>query len=171
MSVLAMAIPALISAGTSIYGALTSGKQNSAAEAELRGQKQRLDNWYNKNYYSDYLQRAENQSLLRNLRETIGRQNQAANQTAVITGATPEQQAAVKEKSNTAIADVYSQIGAMGAKYKEGLDNTYMNGSNNISNAYIDLYNGKAKNADNLTSAGLSALVSAGPEMAKMIGK
>lgn len=65
-----------------IFNGIKARKQRKAADKEqqnalqvLGEQQTQLDNLFNSEYYGDYINRADNQSLLRNLRNQTQQQN------------------------------------------------------------------------------------------------
>ena len=102
------AIGGIIGLGAGIYGAIKGGQERKRMEQYLNQQDAENKAWYNENAYSDYTQRTDTQNLIRSLRQNLDRQNKIASDTATVTGATPEQVAAQKERSNNVIADVHN---------------------------------------------------------------
>jgi len=147
-----------IGINASIYGAVNAGKKRKQMEQYLNQQDAENKAWYNENALSDYTQRADTQNLMRQLRNTLDRQNQIASNTAVITGATPEQQAVQKEQSNKVVADTYSNIGAMGQKYKDSITNRYLAIRSNIANQRMGMWGDQANNYENLMNTGLQTI-------------
>jgi len=152
------AVGGIIGLGAGIYGAYKSGQERKRMERYLNQQDAENKAWYNKEAYSDYTQRADTQNLIRNLRQNLDRQNKIANDTAVVTGATQEQVAAQKERSNNVIADVYSNIGAQGQQYKDMITNRYLAMKNNLANQRMGMMEGAANSYENLMSNGLGAV-------------
>jgi hypothetical protein len=144
------AIGGVIGIGSSIFGAINANKELKKIEA-LIGQKQ-ADNkaWYSANALGDYTQRADAQNLLRNLRENLGKQNKIAANTAVITGATPEQQAVQKELSNRVVADTYANLGAMGQQYKDRITDQYLARKNALEDSQLNMMNDSLSNYSTL---------------------
>jgi uncharacterized protein YdgA (DUF945 family) len=67
-------IPAIIAAavaiGSAIYSGVKSAKARKAQQKLVAEQQRKNEEWYNKNYYGDYMQSADVQSGLSLLRET-----------------------------------------------------------------------------------------------------
>ena len=114
--------------------------------------------WYNANALSDYTQRADAQSLMGQLRNTLTKQNKVAANTAVVTGATPEQQAIQKEQSNKVISDTISNLGAMGQQYKDRVTDRYLAQKTNLANQRMNMMEGQAGSYENLMGSGLNML-------------
>ena len=81
-------------------GLIANRKRKKAEEAQnnalqsLNNQQTMLDNLFNSEYYGDYLNRSDNQALLKKLRDQTLQQNQQMQTQSAITGATPESIAA-----------------------------------------------------------------------------
>ena len=136
----------------SLYGSYKAGQERKRMEQYLNQQDAENKAWYNANALSDFTQRADTQNLIRNLREQLDRRNQITNNTAVVTGATPEQVAAQKEQSNQVVSDVYSNIGAQGQQYKDLITNRYLAMKNNLANQRMGMMEGAANSYESLMS-------------------
>jgi len=154
----------------SIYGLVNAGKKRKQMENYLNQQDTENKAWYNDNALSDYTQRADTQNLIRQLRNTLDRQNQINNDTAVVTGATPEQQAVQKEQSNNVIANTYANIGSMGQQYKDMITNRYLAMRNNIANQRMGMWGQQAQNYENLFSSGTQTIADSAKNFANASG-
>ena len=139
-----------------LFGANKAAKQRKKMESYLKQRDAENTAWYNANALSDYTQRADSQALLKNLRDNLSRQNKIAANTAVVTGATPEQQAVQKEQSNKVLSDTYSQLGAMGQQWKDQVTDKYFSVKNNIANQRMGMYDAKARNYETLFDNGIN---------------
>jgi hypothetical protein len=133
------AIGGLIGLGASLFGGNKASKARKNMENYLNGQETENKAWYNANALSDYTQRQDAQYLMKQLRDNLSRQNRIAANTAVVTGATPEQQAIAKEQSNKVISDTYSNIGAIGQQWKDRVTDRYQARSADIANRLISV--------------------------------
>jgi len=154
---------------SSIFGANKAGRERRRMEQYLSQQDAENTAWYNKNALSDFTQRADTQNLIRNLRDNLDRRNQIASNTAVVTGATPEQQAVQKEQSNKVISDVYSNIGAQGQQYKDMITNRYLAMRQNFANQRMGMMEGKAQNYETLMANGLTGITDAGKSLGEYL--
>ena len=152
----------LISAGIglvgSIYGGIKAANERKKMNRYLNHQESDNKAWYNANALSDYTQRADTQNLMRQLRDNLGKQNKAASNMAVVTGATPEQQAVQKEQSNKVISDTFSNIGAMGQQWKDNITNKYLARKDAIAGQRMGVMEGSANSYENLMGNGLNML-------------
>lgn len=155
-------IGAAIGAGVgligSIFGGSKAAKQRQKMNRYLNEQDTENKAWYNANALSDYTQRADAQNLMGQLRNTLTKQNKVAANTAVVTGATPEQQAAQKEQSNKVISDTISNLGAMGQQYKDRVTDRYLAQKTNLANQRMNMMEGQAGSYENLMGNGLNML-------------
>ncbi|NDV97357.1 hypothetical protein D0T84_21010 [Dysgonomonas sp. 521] len=155
-------IGAAIGAGVglvgSIFGGSKAAKQRRKMNRYLNEQDAENTAQYNRDYYSDYTQRADTQNLMKQLRDNLSKNNKRAENMAVVTGATPEQQAVAKEQSNKVISDTYSNIGAMGQQWKDQVSNRYLSRRENIANQRMGMMGQKAQSYENLMNTGLNML-------------
>lgn len=120
----------LIAAGTSIIGgAVKSHKAYKAEQQQLEEidrQRSENANWYNKRYYEDATQRADNQRLITQARAALQRNNMAASGQSAVMGATNATSAAMKEANNNALANTVSGVAANAARSKNAVEQAYM---------------------------------------------
>jgi hypothetical protein len=155
----------------SLFGANKANKERKKMESIINHQKMENQSWYNANALSDYTQRADSQNLLRNLRETLGRQNKTAAGTAVVTGATQEQQAVQKEQANKVIADTYANLGAMGQQYKDRITEQYLARKGELENGQMNMMKDNLNNYSNLFNNSMDQLGNSAMALAGSLGK
>jgi len=152
----------LIGGGVGLLGSLFGGnkaaQERKKMERYLTQQEGENTAWYNANALSDYTQRADTQNLMKQLRDNLSQQNKIASNMAIVTGATPEQQAVQKELSNKVISDTYSNIGAMGQQWKDRVTNQYMARKNMFSGQRMGMMEGAANSYENLMNNGLNMM-------------
>jgi hypothetical protein len=165
------AIGGVIGAAGGLIGGLGAAKKRKKQEQRMNRMEAQNEAWYNNNVLSDYTQRADAQNLMKQLRGTLTRQNKVAENTAVITGATAEQQAAAKEQSNKVISDTFSNMGALGQQWKDRVTDKYLSQKNSIASGQLSLLEGQAKSGEALMSNGLDLMKAALPELADSFGK
>ncbi|MDR1089937.1 MAG: hypothetical protein LBL79_02585 [Prevotella sp.] len=161
------AINAGIGLAGSIFGGINAAKQRRKMNQYLNQQDTENKAWYNANALSDYTQRADAQNLMGQLRNTLTKQNKIAANTAVVTGATPEQQAVQKEQSNKVISDTFSNLGSMGQQYKDRVTDKYLSRRDSIANQRMGMMEGAAQSYENLMGSGLNML---GGSLSSVIG-
>ncbi|MDR2684258.1 MAG: hypothetical protein LBB53_02605 [Prevotellaceae bacterium] len=157
-AILVALIPALISAGTAIAGGVKEGKARKEMKAEQAKWQAENDAWYNKNYYGDYLQRADVQNVLKNMREQLKEQNEADNNKKAVLGLTDNAAAAAKESRNKLMSQVYSNAAAQGQRWKDNIDAQYRNRKYGVQGMEYDVMGQQAQSANNLMYNGVKGL-------------
>ncbi|MDL2323408.1 hypothetical protein LJC52_05415 [Bacteroidales bacterium OttesenSCG-928-A17] len=148
----------VIGLGASLFGGSKAAKQRNKMNNYLNQRDSENNAWYNANYYSDYTQRADSQALLKQLRDNMDRYTKIANNTAVVTGATPEAQAVSKEQANKTVSDTLSTLGSIGQQYKDRVTDRYLSHKSNLANLRMGMMEGSANSYENLMSNGLNTL-------------
>lgn len=119
-------IPMLIGAGISLASGIAGGIKSAKAAKEqkklINEQERKNQEWYNKNYYQNYLDSAEAQAAMNRVEKTLQRQNQEARAAAAVTGATPEAALAQQEANNQLLADTAAGLAAQGTQRKAQID-------------------------------------------------
>ena len=100
-------------------------KYNAFVEANYKDQQGKNTNWYNKEYYQDYLGGIEAKSALRNVMDQVNKRNQALTNTAAITGASDESQLAAREKGNETYAGFVNNLAARGQSRKNQVSDNF----------------------------------------------
>ena len=142
-----------------LFGGIKAGKQRKKAQRALNEEKTYNENLFNKEYYSDPLERSDSAALLRNLREGLKERSKSSAATAAITGATPEAVLADKEAGNKTISDTMSNLGAMNAQYKDNVMNRYLNQRQNLYNQQQQINGQNAQSWTNFMQNGLGAAI------------
>jgi hypothetical protein len=143
--------------GSAIYSGIQSAKARKAQRQLLADQTRQNENWYNKNYYADYMQNADIQSGLSMLREQIALNNRRSAGANAMRGGTDEARLAAQSEGNRTYADAIRGISGQATAYKRGIDAQYQQNQQNISNMLMNLYNQQASNAGQLASNGITA--------------
>ena len=147
-----MAILTAIGLGASLAGMLAGGigsaAANRKAQKQLDKQLEENENLFKKDYYQDILARSDVQNLLRTYRENLADVVKAQRNKAVVTGATPEAEAATKKVNARALADTVGNIAAMGQQIKDNAKSNYLNQKNYLLGQKANQY---AQNAANWT--------------------
>ena len=153
-----------ISAGAGLLGGLIggirAGKQRKKAQRALNEEKEYNENLFNREYYSDPLERSDNAALLRSLREGLKARTKQSAATAAVTGATPEAMLAEKEAANNTIGNTMSNLGAMNQQYKDNVMNRYLTQRNNIAQQQQQIYGQNAQGWTNFMQNGLNTAIS-----------
>ena len=111
---------------SSIVSGIQGAKAADAARAEHAQKNAMLDNWFNKQYYSDITQRTDVQNMLRIMQENQDKQAKRDDAIAAITGATPEAQLAAQGNRNKSYADALAEIASNASTLKDTYLQNYM---------------------------------------------
>lgn len=152
---IAGAVQGVVGLGTSIFGGAKANRERKRMEQRLAQEQADNQAWYNANALQDYTQRADTQNLVRNLRENLQGQQQAAANMAVVTGATPEAMAAQRAQSNKVIADTYSNISAAGQQWKDNITNQYLARKDALTGQQVGAMQSNAQSYENLMNQGI----------------
>lgn len=120
-----MTIPIISAIGTglaSIYGAIQGNYNRKKAEELIEKQYQEAEDYRNREMAADYLQRADSQALLRQVKENNEDYLQGLENDAIRSGATSEAKVAAAQKANEAYADVAANLAAQGQQRKDAID-------------------------------------------------
>ena len=130
--------------------------QSRRAAQQAREEQRKRDafnkSMFNRQYYQDALSRSDTQNMLRNYRETMREAIKNQQNTAVVTGETPEAVAATKRNNAKAYADAVAGITAQNSARKDAALANYQNMSNQSYADWIKLYQGDAQNWSNFAS-------------------
>ena len=147
---------------SSIVSSAQAKKAANAATQEYNQKTGMLDNWFNRQYYSDITKRTDVQNMLRLLQENQQQQAKRDDAVAAVTGATPEAQLAAQGNRNKSYADALAEIASNASQLKDTYLQNYMNQKMALNNpAYSLLANQSeqwSKAGSNLFSSGASQL-------------
>ncbi len=163
-------IGSIIGGATSVLGGLFGGigARKAAKNARKITENQLKENeaWYNKNYNQDYTTRSDAQALLKNAREQAKKQYKIANNTSVISGATPESTALQKSSGNDLYANTLSGINQYADRYKQGIMDRYLDTKSALNNRQYNSYMNQSQQwanvASNALGAGMGAMAADG---------
>ena len=119
-----------LSALSSIYGAVQANKNRKEAEQLLETQKQDLKEWRDRELAGDYLQRADSQAMLRNVKEQSEEYLQGMTNDVARSGMTDEAKVAMAQKANKAYADAAAQLAGVGQQHKDNVETTWQTQKN-----------------------------------------
>ncbi len=112
---------------------LYSQKENDQAQQALQTRQNqynqeltKLNNLFNRSYYSNMLDRSDVRSLLGNLREQMMETTENLKNQASISGATPESITATQKAQNQAYGNAVSQIAGYATSWKENALQNYL---------------------------------------------
>ncbi len=107
---------------SSIIGASKASKAAKQQQQAIDSQKAQNEAWYNRNYYSNYMNSNQAQAAIKRVEDTLRRRNQEAQASAAVTGATPEAQVAQQANDQSLMSDVVSNLASKGDDVKRGVD-------------------------------------------------
>ena len=146
------------SIGSTIYGAVQEGKERKRMAKERQAWNSDNEAMFNKDYYSDYMQRADTQNLVKNMSDEIKGQNKVDQNMSVVTGATPEAANAAKEGRNRAMTSVFSNIAAQGAQFKDRTKDQYLSRKTALQGMEYDNMEQNAASSNNLLYNGIKGM-------------
>lgn len=148
-------ISSIIGAGTAAIGAGLSAIGGARAARQKRRElaKQERENnaWYDQRYNELGTERADAQAALTAMRAAQAQRMSSARGASAVMGASAGSVAAEKNAANMAMGQTIGQINANAEAYKQGIENTYLQKKNDISNQRLNMYQ---QQAENLAQAG-----------------
>lgn len=124
-------IGTVLGIGSSILGGVLGVRAANKAQAQIKEQQRKNEEWYNRRYSEDATQRADAVRLLNKTRDFIKERNKQAEGVAAVMG-TPAGAVAVEKANNNAIiGDVTSQIIADNEARKDMIEQSYMDRDQN----------------------------------------
>lgn len=150
---IASIVGAALKVGSSIIGGINAAKARRRIREAIEQQKAENENWYNRRYNEDSLQRADTQRLLNAAEENIRNRNRAAAGRQAVMGGTEDSVAATKEANNEAIANATSRIAVAGEQRKDAVEQQYMSKKDALQQQTNEMNNQRAQNIAQATQA------------------
>lgn len=141
---------AAIGAGSAIYGGIKSKQAAEEANRKVEEMQRENQNWYDRRYNEDPLQRASAQRVLTRTAEMLRDRNKAAAGRAAVMGGTEESVAAEKARNNEALAEAASRIAAQGDAQKDAIEQQYRATKTGLTQQQIGI---EQKRANNIAQA------------------
>lgn len=149
-------LPSIISSVAGAAGGIAGIIKSNQASQQAREEQRKRDafnkSMFNRQYYQDALSRSDTQNMLRNYRETMREAIKNQQNTAVVTGETPEAVAATKRNNAKAYADAVAGITAQNSARKDAALANYQKMGNQSYADWLKLYQGDAQNWSNFAS-------------------
>ena len=118
-------IGSIVGGVTGAVGSIFAGKAaNKAYQQHQKMYQERLNeikNHMNQKYYEDPTQNADNQAAVTQAKDLLNEQTQRANDSSVVTGATPAAVALQKQAAAAAVGNMLQNQAAVGAANRENL--------------------------------------------------
>ena len=151
-------ISALIGGGLSVLGsvagAIGSAQQMKKARKNLADQRSKNQTWYDKEYNTDYTQRADAQAVLNKTKEMADANRRRARNMGVVAGATDEAVAMDNEASNKMVSDTMGAINQSADAYKQNVQAQFKQTEQGLDNAE---YQSHVAQANQIAQAGAQA--------------
>lgn len=148
---IAAGISALASGGSAIAGARANKKNQKILDQQSRENEQ----MYLQEYYRGALDNEGSKAYLKRLDEIMEKRDKAADNAAVATGATQENQLAAKQANNEVMSDAISGLIEREEQYKRAAQDRYFNVKNNLQAGKMSQNQAVAQNWANI-GAGIS---------------
>lgn len=120
-----------------IAGGIKARKARREQERLISQRQQRNLDLYNRDYYQDYMNRSDAQAVMKRVTDTMRRRNNNINQTAAISGATPEAVAAQKAANNQIVTGTASALQSNADAYKARVQANYDAKEDALTNAAL----------------------------------
>ena len=144
-----------------IFGGIKSAKEAKKQQALINEQEKKNNEWYNRNYYQNYMDTTEAQAAMKRVENTLRRQNEQARATQTVMGGTPELAVAQQQANNEALADTATGLAAQSTARKAQVDAINIQNQNNITQQRIGQSQATEAGNANLMSSGLGIIGSA----------
>ena len=154
-------IGAGIGLASGICGGIKSAKEAKKQQALINEQEKKNNEWYNRNYYQNYMDTTEAQAAMKRVENTLRRQNEQARATQTVMGGTPELAVAQQQANNEVLADTATGLAAQSTARKANVDAINMQNQNNITQQRIGQSQATEAGNANLMSSGLGIIGSA----------
>lgn len=133
----------------SIFGANSARRNRRRALNVLSEEEKRLDNLFNQEYYQNYLNRSDVQSMLSTLRIRNNQQNSMLKNNAVVSGSTPEVLAAQQKQLTDSYGQSVSSIAAGADNWKSNILENYNAGKSQVAGMRYNTYMSAAGQGSN----------------------
>lgn len=155
--------------GSAVAGIVGANATKRAAQKNARILKEMEDrnkNWYEQDYYGNYLERADAKAAINQTRELLKDRYKDMEGAAIVSGASEESLARQKAAANDVVADVTSNLAAAGENFKQQARENYANRQDEINDKLIGINNAKAQ----ATAQAASGLAKAAGDLGNAVG-
>ena len=143
------AIGALGTLGATIYSGIQSRRLNEQAQADIRAQRQRNEDFYRTELARPTTTRGDYLDMLGRQRDLLNEQYGRARRVAAVTGETDAQIQGYRDAANKAIADTTSSMAASAAGRQDSLRSQMMTSDNGFAGQEAALLQGQAQQVAN----------------------
>lgn len=141
----------------SLFGSPKSAAANKASDRYLAKRQSDLDNWYNQEYNSNFLDTAMGRSALQSLKTQYADQMKRVSQNNAITGASDEAKIGMADRASRSYADAINRLAGHGTYYKDAIRREYQGLKMNLDNLQQQNLANKSQNWSNLMNNSLNA--------------
>lgn len=149
-------LPMVTNLASSVVGMNKEAKARNSMQQQQQQWGAENEAWYNKNNYGDYMQRADTQNVIKQMREENKRQDAIDKNTAAVTGATPEVELANKDQRNRNMSNLFGGLAAQGQQYKDQVENRYLARKQALQGMAYDTTAQQAESGNNLLYNGIT---------------
>lgn len=128
-----------MSAIGSLFASLGSGRANAEVAGQIKKRQSELENWYNKEYNTNYLDTEEAQSTIQILRDQMKDQMKKVDQGNAIRGASDEARIATADKLQRNLGQNTTRLAGYATRYKDMIRREYQNRKSYLD--YLELQN------------------------------
>ena len=157
-----MSVGAALAVGStlvSLFGSLKSAEANKRYDNYLNKRETDLDNWYNKEYNTNFLDTTQGRSAVGALRTQYGETMKKVSQNNAIAGASDEAKVATGDKVQRSLAGDVARVAGYGTYYKDNIRREYQGFKHNLQNMQQQNLANKASQwgtlMDNATNASI----------------
>lgn len=142
-------------------GAIGSAGANKRYDKYLEGRLSDLENWYNTEYNTPYLDTTSGKAAIGSLRTYYGDAMKKVSQGGAITGASDEAKVATGDKVQKGLADSVMRLAGYGTQYRDSVRREYQGLKMGLENLQQDNLARKSANWNNLMNNSLNAGIGA----------
>lgn len=137
--VIAAAISAAASIGSSIFGSKAAKKERKQRLAAINKQKKENRDWYNRRYYEDATQRADAQRMITRTNDAIKKRTQAAYGRKAVVGGTDATLASTQQANAETMGNAMGDIVANAENRKDDIEAQYRERQQQLEGAESDV--------------------------------
>jgi hypothetical protein len=130
--------------GLYAWGKAKAGNEMTKASDNINKQLTDLNQWYNSEYYKDYMDSTEARSMMSTLQTQMKTIMAGVDNQGAAMGGTGEQRIAAKGETQRNLGDAINRLAGMGAQKKQGVRRDYMTYGGIINGKLNDIFSQKA---------------------------
>lgn len=157
--------------GSMIFGGAKARKARRRQEQLVREQQLEDKAFFNKEYYTPYVQSEEAQNTLAAMREAIKERNKQVAQSQAISGGSDEAKVAAQGKTERSYADLMRNIASQGTRYKTGVREGFQRAQRGTRGALSGMAQQEVKSGQNLSASGAGMVSESLKSLGSLWGK